>query len=98
MDESASLPGLINKVISTANFVGKMLARDARGQINTDMINLMARDPNGFIAKYLEQVPPSQRELFMKTVKEAALSTARVAIPASNAPTDTSEQTWQEAE
>lgn len=98
MDESATLPGLINKVISTANFVGKMLARDARGQINTDMINLMAKDPNGFIAKYLEQVPPTQRELFMNTVKDAALNAARVVIPASNAPTDTGEQVWQEAQ
>jgi hypothetical protein len=81
---AVTIPHLISRPASIANFVMRTMGKGADEKIAQDMGNLMLTDLPAFSKKYLEAVPVSQRELIiqelMKKSRYAPSAAAGVAV------------------
>lgn len=66
------LPNLLSRPAMAMNFVMRNLGHGADEKITQDMGRLMIQDPSAFAAKYLTDVPPSQRAVVMQQLSDLA--------------------------
>lgn len=79
---TVSIPTLLSRPAMLANFVMKKIGRGADEMITEDMGRLMLSDPATFSAKYLQDIPASQRQVVMDELMKNYISpAARVAAP-----------------
>lgn len=57
-----TLPGLISQAVSTGNWLARQMSEKAAGKLNEDIAMKMLNDPEGFAAKYLNDLEPTARQ------------------------------------
>lgn len=83
---AVSIPTLLSHPAMLANFVMKKVGRGADEMITEDMGRLMLSDPAAFSAKYLQDIPVSQRQIVIDELMKNFISpAARVAAPVMSA-------------
>lgn len=83
---TVSIPTLLSRPAMLANFVMKKIGRGADEMITEDMGRLMLSDPATFSAKYLQDIPASQRQVVIDELMKNFISpAARVAAPVMSA-------------
>jgi len=65
---TVSIPNLLSRPAMLANFVMKKLGHGADEMITQDMGNLMVKDPAAFAAKYLKEIPVSERRMVIEEI------------------------------
>lgn len=65
---TVSIPNLLSRPAMLANFVMKRLGHGADEMITRDMGNLMVKDPAAFAAKYLKEIPISERRMVIEEI------------------------------
>lgn len=83
---TVSIPTLLSRPAMLANFVMKKIGKGADEMITEDMGRLMLSDPAAFSAKYLQDIPASQRQVVIdELMKNFINPVARVAAPVMSA-------------
>lgn len=83
---AVSIPTLLSRPAMLANFVMKKVGRGADEMITEDMGRLMLSDPAAFSAKYLQDIPVSQRQVVIDELMKNFISpAAHVAAPVMSA-------------
>ena len=81
LKQGATLPALIMKEISIANFLTKRMNEQAGGRLTEDIALRMLNDPASFAAKYLNDVPPSMRDKVVQRLMSTIRQGVRIGTP-----------------